>query len=303
MTADTQRAEWLAARSKGIGGSEITAVLGLSPYETPFSLWERKTGRRPSMGDNKFTRAGNYLEDAVAQMFADATGLEVYMPGEKRHFRHPEHEFLLGTPDRFVSQKHGDGVLEIKTTQKRIDKADIPLNWFFQVQWYMGITGMKTGYIAWLSSGVDFDHVQVSFDAGMFDDMVSQACDFWQNNVLLDIAPAAINRDDIMKIIGMSKPEAVEAADDAVALHEKIKANKAKIRELEESNDEMIEMIQLAMMEKEAMTWRGSTLFTWKPQCRETIDTKALQAADPDAFADLMRQYGKKTTTRVFLVK
>ena len=36
--------DWHAARANGIGGSEIAAVLGLSPYESRFSLWHRKKG-------------------------------------------------------------------------------------------------------------------------------------------------------------------------------------------------------------------------------------------------------------------
>jgi putative phage-type endonuclease len=36
--------EWQAARANGIGGSEIAAVVGLSPYESRFSLWHRKQG-------------------------------------------------------------------------------------------------------------------------------------------------------------------------------------------------------------------------------------------------------------------
>src|SRR5205823_13949319 len=36
--------EWHAARARGLGGSEIAAVLGLSPWESKFSLWHRKMG-------------------------------------------------------------------------------------------------------------------------------------------------------------------------------------------------------------------------------------------------------------------
>jgi len=296
-------AAWLDARKDGIGGSEITAVLGLDPYQTPYSLWERKTGRRPSSPDNKFTRAGNYLESAVAQMFSDETGLEVYEPKGKR-FKHPEYGFLLGTPDRFVSLKNGDGVLEIKTTQKRgIDRGNLPLNWYFQVQWYMGITGRKTGYIAWLCSGIDFDFIQVEFEPSIFSDMVEQAIAFWQNHVLTDVPPPPIRREDIMKIIGEVKPEAVEAPDEIVSYHETIKKNEAKIKELEDANDELIEAVQLLLLEKEVVTWRGSTLFTWKQQRRKSIDMKALQANDPDLYERIQNQYEKESLIRVFLTK
>ena len=31
---EAQRAEWLEGRRQGIGGSDVAAVLGLSPYKT-----------------------------------------------------------------------------------------------------------------------------------------------------------------------------------------------------------------------------------------------------------------------------
>lgn len=296
-------AAWLDARKDGIGGSEITAVLGLDPYQTPYSLWERKTGRRPSSPDNKFTRAGNYLEGAVAQMFQDETGLEVYAPKTK-HYKHPEHNFLLGTPDRFVSLKTGDAVLEIKTTQKRgIEKGNLPLNWYFQVQWYMGITGKKTGYIAWLSSGIDFDFVEVPFDQGIFESMVEQAIQFWTNHVLADVPPPPVRREDIEKIIGEVRPEAIEATDDMVRLHEAMKDNKRKIKELEDACDEIAEMVQLVLLDKEAVTWRGATLWTWKQQKWKSLNTKAIEKDDPDLYASLLEKYQEEKTIRVFLTK
>jgi hypothetical protein len=42
------RASWLAARGKGIGGSDVAAILGLSPWNAPLSLWMKKVGAIPS---------------------------------------------------------------------------------------------------------------------------------------------------------------------------------------------------------------------------------------------------------------
>lgn len=302
MSAQQTRAEWLKARSKGIGGSEITAVLGLDPYATPYALWERKTGRVGDSGDNKFTRAGNYLEEAVAQMFADATGMEVYKP-ETEHFRHPDYEHLLGTPDRFVALKHGDGVLEIKTTSKRITREDITegkmLRWYFQVLWYMGITGKKTGYIAWLCNGVDFDHIQVDFQPEIFADMVEQANRFWIENVLADVPPPPITREDILRTIGQVLPDAIEGPEEVLRYHAQIKENAARIKELEDANDELKTAVQLAMGDKSVMTWKGVPLFTWKEQKTTRLDQKRLKEEAPEVW----EQFAKTAISRVFLTK
>lgn len=302
MSNQQDRAAWLAARSKGIGGSEITAVMGLDPYATPYALWERKTGRVGDSGENKFTRAGNYLEEAVAQMFADATGMEVYKP-EQEHFAHPDFPHLLGTPDRFVAMKHGDAVLEIKTTQRRIAREDVTegaaLRWYFQVLWYMGITGKKTGFIAWLCNGVDFDYIQVDFQPDIFADMVQAGDEFWRNHVLADVPPPPISKDDIMRTIGQVLPDAIEGPEQVLQYNTQIKANAAKIKELEEANEELKTAVQLAMGDKSVMTWKGVPLFTWKEMQSTRLDQKRLKEEAPEVF----ERFAKTSTTRVFLTK
>ena len=44
-TAAMSRDEWLKERTKGIGGSDVSTILGLNPYKTPLQLWEEKTGK------------------------------------------------------------------------------------------------------------------------------------------------------------------------------------------------------------------------------------------------------------------
>lgn len=296
------REQWLQARSKGIGGSEITAVMGLDPYSTPYALWERKTGRAGQSFENKFTRAGNYLEEAVAQMFSDAAGMEVYKP-ETEHFQHPEFPHLLGTPDRFVSMKHGDAVLEIKTTQKRISREDITeghaLRWYFQVLWYMGITGKKTGFIAWLCSGVDFDYVQVDFQPDIFADMVQAGNEFWLNHVQANVPPPPLTKEDIMKSIGRVLPDAIEGPEDALRYHAQIKENAARIKELEAANDELKTAVQLMMGDKSVMTYQGAPLFTWKEAEATRLDGERLKEEEPEVW----QRYAKVSLVRTFLTK
>jgi hypothetical protein len=38
------RTAWHAARKRGLGGSDIAAVLGVSPWQKPMDVWLSKTG-------------------------------------------------------------------------------------------------------------------------------------------------------------------------------------------------------------------------------------------------------------------
>ena len=52
-TAKMSRAEWLAERRKSIGGSDAAAVIGLSRFASPYTVWLDKTGRLPDKGDTE----------------------------------------------------------------------------------------------------------------------------------------------------------------------------------------------------------------------------------------------------------
>ena len=43
MNAQVNRDQFLAGRKKGIGGSDVAAILGFSPYKSPYQLWLDKT--------------------------------------------------------------------------------------------------------------------------------------------------------------------------------------------------------------------------------------------------------------------
>ncbi len=76
-TRNMQREQWLQIRRKTIGGSDAAAIVGLSHYSTPYSVWANKTGRIPDAEDNEAMRQGRDLEEYVAKRWEEATGKSV----------------------------------------------------------------------------------------------------------------------------------------------------------------------------------------------------------------------------------
>ena len=69
------REEWLYDRLKGIGGSDVGAVLGLNKYKSAYTLWAEKCGLlQDEEEDNEAMRVGRDLEQYVADRFTEATG-------------------------------------------------------------------------------------------------------------------------------------------------------------------------------------------------------------------------------------
>lgn len=93
-------AEQLEMRKKGLGGSEIAAVLGESRFATPFDVWLSKTQGWVTE-ETEDMRRGSFLEDGIARWYASRYGIEgqVMEPGTMVHATRPA---ALCTPDRIV---------------------------------------------------------------------------------------------------------------------------------------------------------------------------------------------------------
>jgi len=103
LPADAPRGDWLAARHTGIGASDIAAVLGISPWQSAFSLhWQKANGWTDEV-DNEHTEAGRRLESAIADWAADRID-----PNEELFvcpsglYRSAERPWQMATPDRLL---------------------------------------------------------------------------------------------------------------------------------------------------------------------------------------------------------
>ena len=45
-TKTDRESAWRKFRALGVGGSDMSTILGLNPYSTPYELWLEKTGRQ-----------------------------------------------------------------------------------------------------------------------------------------------------------------------------------------------------------------------------------------------------------------
>jgi putative phage-type endonuclease len=302
------REAWLSQRTKGLGGTDISAILGVNKYKTPFDVWEDKTGRGQKFEGNKMTRRGQYMEDAVANYFADVSGHRIIKASDTEEMLiHPTYPFLLGSPDRrYFDSGGGKGILECKTTMSRIE-ADlelIPQSWFIQLQWYMGLTGYRKGTIAWSELGFesDFKHLEVEINQIFYSYMVGEAVKFWTNYVIADTPPPPVSSADIEKMyVSHTDNKYITATDELFKAWEELKELKKQKKEMDEIIESKEETIKLAIGDAEGARFGDTVLCTWK-SAKGSIkfDDKALKEADPSLWS----RYTKEVPgSRRFLLK
>lgn len=199
MTAEERQA-WLAARRKGIGGSDIAAVMNRSPYGGPRSVWESKVHSVESDIDPERAYWGNAKEPLIINRFReDHPELDVRR-FDNLTFRLPAWPVAIASLDgdaRDARDGGGRDILEAKniSTYARGWEADgvedgVPEHIRLQVLWYMGVTGTHSALVLSLHDGWDYRVNRILWDAELFDLMLGEAKLFWEAHVLTGIPPS-----------------------------------------------------------------------------------------------------------------
>lgn len=165
---------WHAARANGIGGSEIAAVLGISPYESRFSLWHRKQGLIGPVEETEEMYWGKEHEPAICRRFAilhpelNLSSSPTYAAADR--------PWQIANPDRLIVPDHlsdldmPTAILEAKTARDAEGWGtpgtdEIPVHYRAQCLWYLDVTGARTCHVAVLIAGSEYREYVIEHDA------------------------------------------------------------------------------------------------------------------------------------------
>lgn len=152
------REAWLDARLQGIGSSEAAAILGVSPFMTPYTLYQEKLGLLPPKATTRAMKIGLLLQDDIIELYVEDTNRLVIAEPPNSILVHPTHEWLIASLDgRHLPFQHngrryeGEGVLEAKSAHfmKRDEWTDEPPPAYqVQLQHQMVVKDVRWGVIA-----------------------------------------------------------------------------------------------------------------------------------------------------------
>lgn len=177
-------------RLQGIGGSEISALVGLNPFAGPIDVWRSKCEGYEIPVTHHMER-GTYLEDGVAKWYASRTGATLAETGT---LTHPSFARVMCTPDRLATFSDGSRLdLSIKVPGPRAQDHwgtpgtdEVPEPYFVQVQWELLILEAHYGITrADIAAPIDGDlavyHVSADRDTQQY--LVEEANLFWTRYV------------------------------------------------------------------------------------------------------------------------
>ena len=196
---DEVSSQWLDERRKGVGGSDVAAIMGLSPWRTAYQVWvEKVTGESDDISGKPAVHWGNMLEALVGDEYRSNHPDRIVrrVNGIARSIARPWAQASLDYEVR--DPDLGWGVLEIKTAGYRSAnhwEDGVPVFYQTQVAHYLSVTGRPFADVAVLIGGQDYREYRIMRDE---DDVaaVDAAVDaFWHGNVEAMAEPEATASD------------------------------------------------------------------------------------------------------------
>jgi putative phage-type endonuclease len=300
-------------RTKFIGGSDVAAIMGLSPWKTPVKVWQEKTGRvsdeerksARSKKENLYNR-GHRWEQPAFEMLCEAlldAGHEVVEIAASRRYSDAEHTFLSCEIDREI-MFNGEAVnVEIKTVHPfaaskwgEMDTDEIPIEYATQVMHGLGITRRRMCIVGCLIGADNIVPYFVERDDATIASMRAQCVKFWHDHVLADVAPDPINFQDLSVLFSKDDGSSIEATESILLAVDQLRAIKQKIKVDQERADELQFQIENFMQPAATLTIGGKKLATCKTQMTTRFDKNSFG----DQHPDLLKKFNVVSESRVF---
>lgn len=294
-TNNLSREEWLRYRTKGIGGSDVGIIAGISPFKSVHQLWMEKTGQvEAEEGDSEYAHFGTLLEPIVRKEFTERTGIKV----RQKHMllQSEEYPFMFANLDGVVNKDGEFCIFEAKTAsayKQEIWEEGIPAPYILQVQHYMAVTGARRTYIAALVGGNHFFWYEIERDDVMIGKLISMEKHFWETYVLGGVEPVPDGSEATTSYLnsryGSSNGRTIELPDEALAFCDEYERISEQMKELEVAKNAAANQLKCYLKEAEAGTVGGRTV-TWKPVSKGIVDAKRLKAEQPDIYTSYLTQ-------------
>lgn len=297
---DMSRDEWLKLRRRTIGGSDAAAIVGLSRWASPYSVWAEKTGRLAEPEDNEAMRLGRDLEDYVAHRWAEATGKKVRRLPEMLYSA--EYPFAHANIDRLVVGENAG--LECKTTSAfdlaEFEGVEFPVRYYAQCVHYLAVTGADRWYLAVLVFGRGLYCYTLERDEDEIDALMTAEREFMRY-IATDTPPPADGAEATKTALTKLYPDSEDRMTELFGrqrVFEVLLELKERKKELEAAIREQENIIKSDMREAERGCC-GDFTARWKVQRRSALDTDRLKAEHPEID---FGKYVKVTTARPFTV-
>lgn len=287
--------QWLKERQKGIGGSDVGAIMGVNRWKSPFEIYVDKTEDITEVKESgELSYWGNTLEEVVAREFSIRTGKRVRK--DNRQLVHKTHKFMMGNIDRRIVGENA--LLECTTVNafraKEWEGEEIPPSYILQCQHYMEVMGSDNCYIAALIGGQKFIYKKIERDDELISMIVEAEKDFWINHVEKRIPPKLDGSEAASKYLSKTfknidkslevnlKAEYMNKINEYLNIKNQMKNLDETLKTIENNLKNELGNAEKGIVEKFQVIWKGIT--------SNRIDSKVLKEKYPEVYKEVCKQ-------------
>lgn len=229
-------------RTKSIGGSDVAAILGLSPWRTPLDVWREKALGELDDKTSDAMEAGLRFEDPILMAFLDA---QVETTGKVAEITRKA-PVVVGhrhaSPDAIYTQQGWQSLVEVKTTSSgdgwgRDGSAEIPAHYLPQVMHYLDVLELEDAFVPVLLWPGDMRKIagmtpsetiralglrtyRVHYQAALAKQIREVVAEFWEKHVVAMRPPEPRDLADAKRCAWSVAGKTVDADDELVELLE-----------------------------------------------------------------------------------
>lgn len=256
---DSGTTEWHKAREMSIGGSDISTICGLNPWQSAIHLFLTKTGKIPNtVEENWPIRFGKAFEEPILKLWQE---------------EHPEYEvFRTGTyQDNIMPFRHANPdalarnsetgewiVIEVKTGRQTWES--VPDGYRAQVQHYLDILDLNRAVIVAVA-GMTWYDIWIDRDDFEIEAQRQRAMDFMEC-IINDTKPEWDGSESTYEAIRYQHPEIDETEVELDFLHLLVNAQaefdiaEANLRKIKSQTLDAMGRAKSAYMEHEGKKYK-----------------------------------------------
>lgn len=280
---------WLKQRRKGVGGSDVAGIMGISKWSTPAKVWMQKMGTvDDDISEVPYVKFGTFMEPYLGALYktkhpdSEVRRVDAICQSIERPWAQASLDFEVLDPE--IGEW---GVLEIKTAKSNADWSDgIPAYYYTQVTHYMSVTGRKYADVfVFFRDSCETETYRVLRDE---DDIaaVNEAVDEFWGFVESGTMPMLSGDDisDYAYMVGKPDAEIVESHDvDIDRLIDAYQNWSAAEREASAAKRDAAAKLMQAIGQHKGITTDVATV-TWTRRNIRRFDTKRFKEDHPELF-------------------
>lgn len=290
--------QFLLDRKTGIGGSDISAILGINPWKTALDVYFDKVSDEVFYEQNADMERGKKLEEYVLKEYSDRNAAELEIGlGMDRDKHYP---CLIAHYDAKVRDRNV--IVEAKTSKMNPFSWGnvIPAYYRTQVAHYAAIADCDYVDVAVLFNQWQYSQFTYYRDEEYEKYIRKTAVDFWNNHILKKVPPQPQNLEEVKKVYTKATLASSMKADEMMKnAVEELKLLEEDKKNLEHRLNTVKAYIMQNMEDNEILEdQEGKSLIVWRNSTRKLFDTNAFK----ENHIDLYNKFVKNVESRTFRI-